>query len=96
MLAAVGLDPQNLCVGGRRAPRMSFMATKKFPAQLIDSGGVKRCSICNLAFSTDAKLSPSVAFRQHAEWAHKLDQKTEEVERSPLSSDRGSKKMKDD
>ena len=55
------------------------MARKKFPAQLIDSGGVRRCSICNLAFSADTKLSPGVAFRQHAEWAHQLDQKTGEV-----------------
>jgi hypothetical protein len=56
------------------------MARKKFPAQLIESGGVMRCSICKLAFSADGKLSPGVAFGQHAEWAHKLlPKKAEEV-----------------
>jgi hypothetical protein len=54
-------------------------ATSASPAHLIDDEGVKRCSMCTMAFPDDVRPSMSVAFAEHIRKAHKPGQTTEDV-----------------
>jgi hypothetical protein len=46
---------------------------------LIDDGGVMRCSVCKFPFDSDVKPSLTVAFTEHLFKAHKPGQTSEEV-----------------
>jgi hypothetical protein len=54
------------------------MPAKKHHPRLIDYQGARRCSICKMPFSPDAKPSIHEAFAQHVINAHKPGQTTED------------------
>jgi hypothetical protein len=57
---------------GVHASEAKNVVAKAMPAHLIELGGVKRCSVCKLAFNANSKPSLSRAFRKHVTDAHKV------------------------